>query len=96
MCRYANKSNQFYAWVIGDPGYKKEYGKTGIRILVSVLNKYYGSDHEIILYEVAQYSICKPKIQVMSIKDLSNADINPTLCLQGISSASIFCQRKKK
>lgn len=48
----------------------------GASVLVKQLNKYYSLEHEIILYEAAQYPFFESKIQKIPLHGLPNADFS--------------------
>jgi hypothetical protein len=47
----------------------------GICLLSNYLNKQYGADHKVIVYEAAQYPHFKPRIEECELMHLSNAHI---------------------
>jgi uncharacterized protein YabN with tetrapyrrole methylase and pyrophosphatase domain len=62
--------------VIGDPSFKTEYGREGVARLGKHLSSHYGSEHEAIVYEAAQYSGFAPTIERTTLSELERADIS--------------------
>lgn len=61
---------------IGNLGfYQKEMHLDGLKVLVEVLESFYGPDHKVIVYEAAVYPVCKPVIQRVSLLKLPEARI---------------------
>lgn len=50
--------------------------KLGLTVLVDFLKRYYQPNHEVVVYEAAQYAICKPIIQRVSLSELPEAETN--------------------
>jgi precorrin-6B methylase 1 len=64
----------FQVGCVGDLGYNSRgYDRRNVPILAEYLASYYGLDYEVILYEAAQYPVCKPKIRRISIAGLVDA-----------------------
>jgi precorrin-6B methylase 1 len=61
--------------ITGDPGYKIEYGREGLRLLVELLVGYYGGDHEAVLYEAPEYPMSEPLVQRISVAEVADADV---------------------
>ena len=61
----------------GDLGYKSQYGRGGIRILIDVLLESYDPGHEVILYEAAQFLGCEPKVYPVTLAKVPEADVTP-------------------
>jgi tetrapyrrole (corrin/porphyrin) methylase-like protein len=61
--------------VIGDLTHQRRYEPGGLDLLVEVLQVYYAPDHEIVIYEAAQYPICDPVIARMRLADLPRARV---------------------
>ncbi len=62
--------------LIGEDGYEK--GKCnyhGIKVLSDYLTEYYGPDHEVIIYQAAQFSIVEPIINKLTIKKIPEEKI---------------------
>jgi precorrin-3B methylase len=53
------------------------FNREGLRILVDVLSEHYDRSHEVILYEAAQYSICRPLIERTPLGRLPAARVTP-------------------
>ena len=69
--------------IIGALGYSKEHDNTcGSNVLSHALAKYYERDHQIILYEAAQYPHLEPRINISTLNELPHADCTQltTLC----------------
>jgi hypothetical protein len=61
---------------VGDPGFKRSgYEKRNLPTFVEYLAEIYGGDHEVILYEAAQYPICEPTIVKVPIHEISKARV---------------------
>jgi hypothetical protein len=59
---------------VGDMGFRfRGYDKRNMPIFVEYLESFYGPEHQVILYEAAQYPVCKPKIQRLPIKQITAA-----------------------
>jgi precorrin-6B methylase 1 len=64
----------FQVGCVGDLGYNSRgYDRRNVPVLSEYLASYYGLDYEVILYEAAQYPVCKPKIRRIRIDDLPDA-----------------------
>jgi uncharacterized protein YabN with tetrapyrrole methylase and pyrophosphatase domain len=44
--------------------------KASLAVLVDFLKKYYGSNHDVFIYEAVEYAICKPFIQHLPLPEL--------------------------
>jgi tetrapyrrole methylase family protein/MazG family protein len=79
--RQFNTSSHLILWqinvigVLGQP--KKEHISSGVNVLVDYLTQFYPPDHEIILYEAAQYPHFQPTIHKICLSELSQAPISP-------------------
>jgi uncharacterized protein YabN with tetrapyrrole methylase and pyrophosphatase domain len=63
--------------VIGNLNFNLETRNGGsINLLVEYLQGFYPSSHQVVVYEAAQYALCKPVIQHVSLAQLENAPIN--------------------
>lgn len=64
--------------VIGEMGYRTDrpYNRTGIEVLVSVLQVDYPPDHEVIVYEASQYPICDPVMKRLALAKLPDAPVS--------------------
>lgn len=59
---------------VGDMGFRfRGYDRRNMPIFVEYLAGFYGPDHQVILYEAAQYPVCKPRIQLLPIRDIEAA-----------------------
>jgi hypothetical protein len=64
----------FQVGCVGDLGYNsKGYDRRNVPVLMEYLASFYGENYEIILYEAAQYPVCKPKIKRLPIAGLVDA-----------------------
>jgi hypothetical protein len=65
--------------VVGEFGYRPDRvaNRDGLRVLVEELIRYYGEDHEVVIYEASQLPICKPLIRCISLVSAADADISP-------------------
>jgi hypothetical protein len=57
------------------------YGKEGLDVLVETLAKAYGPDHEVVVYEAAQYPVCVPVIEVVPLRRIHEAHVTPIATL---------------
>jgi Tetrapyrrole (Corrin/Porphyrin) Methylases len=74
----------FQAACVGDLGYNsKGYDGRNVPVFAEYLSQFYGSEYEIILYEAAQYPVCKPRIERVKIGKL------PSTRLSGITTLYI-------
>jgi hypothetical protein len=64
--------------VIGEVGYRTDrlYNKVGLEVLVEVLGKQYGLDHEVVVYEASQYPVCEPIMDRVTLVDLPDARVS--------------------
>jgi uncharacterized protein YabN with tetrapyrrole methylase and pyrophosphatase domain len=78
--RKFDTSSHLILWqigVIGDLRYNPgKYNKHGLIMLVDLLKKYYDPSHEVVVYEEAQYAICKPIFQLFPLSKLTQANVN--------------------
>jgi uncharacterized protein YabN with tetrapyrrole methylase and pyrophosphatase domain len=63
--------------VIGDLEYKQRYDLQGLRILIEFLQESYPLSHQVIVYQAAQYPICEPIVEIVTLEKLPNARITP-------------------
>lgn len=63
--------------VIGDIGYKQQYGRDGLDVLARRLVREYGEAHEVIVYEAARYAVCDARVTRTTIAQLSRSTITP-------------------
>ncbi|MCG8052453.1 MAG: SAM-dependent methyltransferase [Candidatus Thiodiazotropha endolucinida] len=64
--------------VIGDLTFQyPKYKNTGLLVLIEHLLNYYPSEHEVIVYEASSITLCKPKIDRVTINKLKEADVTP-------------------
>lgn len=62
---------------IGDLTYNpSKDNKSGLIILRDFLKKYYDTGHEVVVYEAAQYAVCKPVIQHLPLSRLNEAHVD--------------------
>ena len=70
--------------VIGEAAFPPERADSrGLSILTERLLDHYPPDHEVIIYEAAQYAVLKPRIERRPLRDLPQAAVSPisTLCV---------------
>jgi uncharacterized protein YabN with tetrapyrrole methylase and pyrophosphatase domain len=48
---------------VGDPTFHTEINKRGLGVLIDMLRREYGAQHEVVLYEAAQYALANPVIK---------------------------------
>jgi len=68
-------------WQVGGIGVttfrsKHLWSRAGLRLLTSVLRKTYPAEHEVIVYEAAQYPVCPPIIQPVPLSQLPKARVS--------------------
>ncbi|MBV9575870.1 MAG: uroporphyrinogen III methylase [Gammaproteobacteria bacterium] len=65
------------SYVIGVLGLPKDHNpQKGLQLLAGYLQKKYDSNHEIVLYEAAQYPAFSPRIDKVTLQDLPHATIS--------------------
>jgi len=79
--RKFDTSSHLILWQIGVIGEfihkdTADYSKHGLTVLVDYLKHYYDADHEVVVYQAAQYAIYKPIIQRVLLSNLHEAQIN--------------------
>jgi hypothetical protein len=58
--------------VIGDYSYHPDRdSKPSLSVMVDFLQKYYGRDHEVYVYQASEYAICKPIIQRLPLSKVA-------------------------
>lgn len=55
--------------------------REGLAELASLLLRHYGPEHEVIIYEAAQLSLCAPRIDRLPLRDLADAPAVPVSTL---------------
>jgi uncharacterized protein YabN with tetrapyrrole methylase and pyrophosphatase domain len=73
-------SNIVILWqigVVGEATYNPGYDRAGLSLLLDYLGEFYPGDHEVIVYEAAQYVVCDPVIQKVKLRELPQAKITP-------------------
>jgi uncharacterized protein YabN with tetrapyrrole methylase and pyrophosphatase domain len=77
---------------VGDLGFSfKGFDSRYVPNLVSYLRRYYSSEHEVVVYEAAQYPICEPVIKRQPLVELQNMKLSgiDTLYIPPINRAPI-------
>jgi uncharacterized protein YabN with tetrapyrrole methylase and pyrophosphatase domain len=68
-------------WQIGVIGYfdfqNKYDNAIGLKVLTEHLLKFYFENHEVVIYEASMFSVAKPLIKILEMKDLETAVITP-------------------
>jgi hypothetical protein len=59
----------------------RSYDPQGVRLLARRLRRYYASDHEVVIYEAAQYPVCEPSIVRVRLGDLHRQAMPPIATL---------------
>ena len=69
--------------VVGELGYRidRMYSREGLNVLVEELTRTYGPDHEVVVYEAAQYPVCDPIIDVVPLGRVHEAHVTPIATL---------------
>lgn len=62
--------------VIGQIDHRPGISVKGLQILSDTLETRYGSDHQVVVYEAAQYPVCDPVIETIFLRDLPKARIS--------------------
>jgi uncharacterized protein YabN with tetrapyrrole methylase and pyrophosphatase domain len=73
--RKFDTSSHLILWqigLIGDFTCNPTHNKASLAVLVDSLKKYYGSNHEVFVYQASEYAICKPLIQRLPLSKLSD------------------------
>lgn len=77
--RPSSTTSHLILWQVGFIGAldhpKAHDNKIGIKLLLERLSEQYALDHEVILYEAAQYPLFEPRIDKLLLKDLPQAKI---------------------
>jgi precorrin-2 methylase len=67
----------FQVGCVGDLGwYSKGYDHRNVPVLEEYLISHYGPDYEVVLYEAAQYPVCKATVQKVKLSALSQARVS--------------------
>jgi hypothetical protein len=57
---------------VGDAGFSsKGFDGRNLPVLSSYLEKFYGPDYEVVVYQAAQFAISNPVVRIVKIKDLA-------------------------
>jgi uncharacterized protein YabN with tetrapyrrole methylase and pyrophosphatase domain len=77
--RFLDVTSTVILWQVGAVG-ELSYKPSGVnvnklRILAEALQRYYGLDYEVILYEAAQYSACQPRIERTPLSKLAEIEV---------------------
>lgn len=79
--------------VIGELGYRTDqlYNRAGLQVLAEVLKEDYGPDHEVVVYEAAQYPVCNAVIERVRLEALPDAHVSgiSTLYVPPLARASL-------
>lgn len=64
--------------MIGELGYRTDrlYNRSGVEVLISVLQADYSPDHEVVVYEASQYPICDPVMKRLALAELPDAPLS--------------------
>ncbi len=62
--------------LVGDSTHQEVYRLDGLRLLLDLLRKTYGADHEVIVYEAARFPVCDPAIQPVALSKVLDARIS--------------------
>jgi uncharacterized protein YabN with tetrapyrrole methylase and pyrophosphatase domain len=77
--RFLDVSGAVIIWQIGIVGeflYRsKGTNNKNLRILAESLQKFYPSEHQVIIYEAAQYSVSQPRIEYVSLSELGERNV---------------------
>ena len=65
--------------MIGEFGYRIERPPEdpGLAILAEILMKQYSPEHEVVVYEAAQYPVCDPVLYRVRLAELPEAPVTP-------------------
>jgi hypothetical protein len=66
---------------IGNLTHQRRYQPRGLDLLFEVLQPHYALDHEIVIYEAAEYPIGEPRIERVSLAGLVDARVTPVSTL---------------
>lgn len=77
--------------LMGELALMGRYNKAGVEVLADVLTQAYSPDHEVIVYEAAQFPMAPPGVIRTSLDDLPNANITDcsTLFVPPIGTAPL-------
>jgi hypothetical protein len=78
--RNFDTSTPLLLWQVAGVGTRQgatEPSTAGLRVLAEFLQHYYGTDHEVVLYQASPYPVFDPIIQRVRLGDLPAADLTP-------------------
>jgi hypothetical protein len=67
--------------LVGELGFKTRYSLSGLQILLEVLQQWYDSGHQVVIYEAAIYPHCEPFIDRVSLKKVAERNVTPVSTL---------------
>jgi hypothetical protein len=84
--RQFDSSSPLILWqvgVLGEPSVRKAMScrPDRLRVLTTALRRHYPARHSVVLYEAAQFPICKPFIKRMALAKLPEMTITPLMTL---------------
>ncbi len=81
--RQVDVTSNLILWQIGVTGILdfKGNNEMGLKLLTETLIDFYDPDHEVIVYEAAYYPMTNPKIDRVSLKHLTTANVTPVSTL---------------
>jgi len=66
---------------IGNLTHQPRYEPRGLDLLLEVLQPYYPLEHEVVIYEAAEYPIAEPRIERLSLSGIVGAHMTPVSTL---------------
>jgi hypothetical protein len=66
---------------IGNLTHQPRYEPRGLDLLLEVLQPHYALDHEVVIYEAAEYPIAEPRIERLSLPGIVGARVTPVSTL---------------
>jgi uncharacterized protein YabN with tetrapyrrole methylase and pyrophosphatase domain len=63
--------------LVGELGYSPGSDCQHLQLLVDHLRRFYDDEHQVRIYEAAQFPICPPRITVVSLERLGQAEVRP-------------------
>jgi len=67
--------------LVGRLDYRWQYRRTGLAQIARYLARFYGGDHEVVLYEASPYLACDPIVLAMTLRDLPKASLDRAMTL---------------
>jgi hypothetical protein len=69
------------AGLVGALDFRLEYDGWGLQVLADYLQRFYGGDHPVWIYEAAQYVLSNPRLTSVALAGLPGAEVSPVTTL---------------